>query len=306
MENKLDVCEYLISIQGAEFFHGYPYSRDILARLCSIETAEFAVRHKFSLSYVNMEGENIFLRSFYSSNVNINFLRYLVENGVDFNRINLKRDNAIILLAKLRISQSSDHIKIFQYLIELGVDYHHENGRKFNVLLEYFCSQPKNLSLEIIKYLISLGITFKYDDKNDSRRGLIFLYALKGGNLDIIKFLVENGVEFDYFDPKDDNIIKRNKPLSYLIEHMNCDLFKYIIDNEIDNENYTPYGKKFYILHYLVFRLRAPENQNLQKLNDFFQCFLYFKSRGNDVNEIDSLYDKNSPPEFGRANQISW
>ena len=292
MEHNLEVSEYLISIQGAEFFHGY--SKEILSRCwCSLESAKFAVRYKFSLFEVNKEGENIFLHSFYSSYLNLNFLRYLVENGVDFNGINSRGENAILLLAKRNSLSNSEQLNIFKYLVELGIDFHHQNVRKFNVMLEYFSSNnPKKLSLEIIKYLISLGIIFKYDDKNDNRRGLIFLYALKGGNIEIIKFLFENGVEFDYFDPTNINIIKRNKPLSYLIDHMNYDLFKYIIDNKIDNEfNYYP-GKKFYILHYLISRLRERENQNIQKLNDFFQCFRYFKSRGHNVNEIDPISDK--------------
>jgi ankyrin repeat protein len=155
---------------------------------------------------------------------NLEFVRFLVEEGADVNRTAKFGEFALDLAAGLGWE------KIFQYLLPLtrkdlaisaskvlpkGIKYRKKRNKYLSELL---ILGSKTRSINQIKESLLLGADINFKDKENHTA---LIYAAQLGHLEIVKLLVEAGADVNLGD-------KAHLPLYYAALEKNKDVFEYL------------------------------------------------------------------------------
>lgn len=184
----------------------------------------------FSLTREDNNGNGIF--NYAARGGNIEFLKLLVEKGVDYNSINNKGGNAV-LYASMGRRGSNYTIETFKYLESLGIDinvvgdygYNPLHQLAFNsdddALFEYFIDKGVDINLQddggaspfmnaansnklaILKRLFKRVLDINLQDYNG--RSALAL-AVNNNDVEVVEFLLENGADIKTKD-KDGNTL---------------------------------------------------------------------------------------------------
>jgi len=140
-------------------------------------------------------------------NIDVNIIKYLIENGSDINAKNWKGETPLILSAKHL------HLEIIRYLIENGADINakDDNGRTSLMMAIYqeesnpfLMSDKKRVVtdelLQTVKYLIENGADPNITDENGKPVLWYIAKYMKDDNYrtNLIKYLVENGANTSF------------------------------------------------------------------------------------------------------------
>lgn len=155
---------------------------------------------------------------------NLEFVKFLVEEGADVNRTAKFGEFALDLAAGLGWE------KIFQYLLPLtrkdlaisaskvlqkGIKYRKKRNKYLSELLVL---GSKTRSIDQIKESLLLGADINFKDKENYTA---LIYAAQLGYLEIVKLLVEAGADVNLGD-------KAHLPLYYAVLEKNKDVFEYL------------------------------------------------------------------------------
>jgi len=139
-------------------------------------------------------------------NGDINFLKYLIDIGVNIDYIDYYGDNIYIIAAMY------GKIKIMKYLEFIGFDINHKNTFGDNAYL----IAVRNNKLNTMKYLTKRGINTNLINLNYDND---FILSLKFDKLKIIKYLIDIGR--DIYVPTNfyNNSLKNTKIVNFIIDN---------------------------------------------------------------------------------------
>ena len=206
-----------------------------------------------------------------SANGHLELVKYLVRRGADFQAI----DNYAF-----RVAVSRGHFDVVQYLVENHVE-RKCTGRKrvgrvdernllsygvkaiseyghLKLLEEAVIVASSNGHLEIVKYLVNLGVDFQAVDNQAVR------LASKNGHLEVIKYLVEKGAE-----------IHGDEAIQWASTNGHFEIVKYFVERGSDFQAFDNEAirvaciyKNFKIVKYLV-EMGAPEDRISKEARDY-------------------------------------
>ena len=154
---ELETIQYLINV-GADITSEVISVASICGNLSIV---------KFLISLGVDITPRVFINACYADNIQL--VKYLIDMGAD---IHVEDDKAIT---------STPDIKLVKLLVDLGVNaFAHDNQAIIN--------SARHGNLEIVQYLVSLGVDSKAKNK-------ALIKAAKYGNFSIVKFLLDSGAD---------------------------------------------------------------------------------------------------------------
>lgn len=148
---------------------------------------------------------------------NVDTLKLLQENGVDFNSRDRNKNTPLI------IASQYGNLQMVKYLLSLGADIRAQSKDGDTALLKAIRSK----NYEVTEYLIKSGAVLKDNVLN---------VASSNGNLDIIKLIISNGYSL--------NNESLNLAFASALEYKHFEVAKYLLDKGADpnkeNNTITP------------------------------------------------------------------
>ncbi|KAJ5075244.1 ankyrin repeat-containing protein [Anaeramoeba ignava] len=178
-----------------------------------------------------------------NSSINIDMIRFLIENGADFN---MQSETPFHLLCK-NDSMNSD---ILFFLIEKGANLRLRNESAFHFLCRNEC-----MNMNILRFLIEKEIKFN----RRTETPLHFLCQNRSFNTEMLRLLMEKGVSFQK---------KSETPLHFLCQNrsFNTEMLRLLMEKGVDF-NLETAVKNFWILSFDFRKLSSIQYLNLNQNN---------------------------------------
>ena len=150
-----------------------------------------------------------------ASNGNSEMVKYLIDNGADFNARNDEQWTALLYAA----SQGS--FELVKYLVENGADVNAKQNREWTVLM-YASSVG---TFEMVDYLVGNGADINAENLEQETA---LILATRHGPLEMVKYLVDNGANVNAIE------INKLSPLMIAARYRTFEMVKYLVDNGAD------------------------------------------------------------------------
>ncbi len=177
----------------------------------NIDVLKYLIANKADINLEDNNGRTALMWSAKSTHTDLEFVKYLLDNGADLKGMTIIEWASVGLLEKVKESTGN------------GADINQKNVNGWTPLIASIFRDH----LDIIKFLVKIDVDLNIEEN----RGLTgLMIASERGNLEIVKILVENGVDINYQNKDGSTALSRS--LVHVRQYP--DVVKFLVDNGAD------------------------------------------------------------------------